>query len=460
MKKKTGVIIGIVVVVLVIIAVVVAVLLTRGSKTGNSADKVYVEQVSTIMNQSSGISNQFMGVVESQDVLEVNKDSERTVKELAVEVGDEVSVGDVLFTYDTEDLQMQVSQAKLDMEGITNEISGYNTQIKELQAERDKAPEDQKLEYTTQIQTLQTTIKQSEYSKKSKQAEIDKLNKSIANSTVTSTIDGVVKSINESGTDNYGNATAYITILATGDYRVKGTADETSIWSLTEGDPVIVRSRLDDSSWTGTISKVDTENTVTEQNNYYYDGGDGESASKYNFYVTLDSTDGLILGQHLYIEPDYGQTEVTEREGLWLYEYYIDMTEEEPFVWVSDNKNRLKKEKVELGEYDENLCAYQILSGLSEEDYIACPMPGLYEGVTTVTSYEEVDYSAPLYNQEGEFSDDGYYEDEYYDDEMMYDTEMMYDDEMMYEDGMMYDTEMFDEESMTDDEAPMARDAE
>ena len=228
-KKKTGVIIGVVVVVLVIIAAVVAVLLTRGSKTGNSADKVYVEQVSTIMNQSSGISNQFMGVVESQDVLEVNKDSERTVKELAVEVGDEVSVGDVLFTYDTGDLQMQVSQAKLDMEGITNEISGYNTQIKELQAERDKAPEDQKLEYTTQIQTLQTTIKQSEYSKKSKQAEIDKLNKSIANSTVSSTIDGVVKSINESGTDNYGNAAAYITILATGDYRVKGTADETAL---------------------------------------------------------------------------------------------------------------------------------------------------------------------------------------------------------------------------------------
>lgn len=453
-KKKTGVIIAVVVVILVIIAVVAAILLTRGSKTGDPSDKVYVEQVSTIMNQNSGVSNQFMGVVESQDILEVNKDSERTVKELAVAVGDEVSVGDVLFTYDTEELQMQVDQAKLDLEGISNEITGYNAQIKELQAEREKVAEDQKLEYTTQIQTLQTTIKQSEYSKKSKQAEIDKLNKSIANSTVTSTIDGVVKSINESGTDNYGNAAAYLTILATGDYRVKGTADETSIWSLMEGDPVIVRSRIDDSSWTGTISKVDTENTVSNQNDYYYDG-EGESASQYNFYVTLDSTDGLILGQHLYIELDNGQTEVAEREGLWLYDYYIDMTGDDPFVWVADSKNRLKKSVVELGEYDEDLCAYQIISGLSEEDYIAFPMEGLYEGVTTVTSYEEVDYSSPLYNQEGEYSDD-----EYYDDEMMYDTEYMYDTEMMFEDEYMYDTEMYEEGTVTDEEASMAEGAE
>ncbi|MGN0342896.1 MAG: efflux RND transporter periplasmic adaptor subunit [Roseburia sp.] len=443
-KKKTGIIIAVVVVILAVVAAVVAVLLTRGNGTGSSADKVYVEQVSTIMQQSSGVSNRFMGIVESQDVLEINKDAERTVKELAVEVGDEVSVGDVLFTYDTEDLQMQVSQAKLDLESITNEINGYNAQIKELQEEKSKAPEDQQLEYTTQIQTLQTTVKQSEYSKKSKQAEIDKLNKSISNSTVTSTIDGVVKSINESGMDSYGNSTAYITILATGDYRVKGTADETSIWSLTEGDPVIVRSRIDDRSWTGTISKVDMENTVEDENNYYYSDS-GESASKYNFFVTLDNTDGLILGQHLYIEPDYGQTEVTERDGLWLYDYYIDMTEDDPFVWVADSKNRLKKRTVELGEYDEFLCAYEILSGLSEEDYIAFPMMGMYEGITTVTSYDEVDYSSPLYNQEGEYYEDEYY-DEYYEDEMMYDTEMYFDDEMMYDTEMFYDEEMIDGE--------------
>ena len=44
---------------------------------------------------------------------------------------------------------------------------------------------------------------------------------------------------------------------------------------------------------------------------------------------------------------------------------------------------------------------YQILSGLTENDYIAFPMEGLYEGIITVTDQEEVDYSSGLYNQEG-----------------------------------------------------------
>ena len=36
---------------------------------------------------------------------------------------------------------------------------------------------------------------------------------------------------------------------------------------------------------------------------------------------------------------------------------------------------------------------YRILSGLTEEDYIAWPMEGLYEGVTTVTNIEEENWN-------------------------------------------------------------------
>lgn len=107
-----------------------------------------------------------------------------------------------------------------------------------------------------------------------------------------------------------------------------------------------------------------------------------------------------MLGQHLYIEPDYGQGEVEEKEGLWLYDYYIVQDDGDPYVWAADKKNRLEKRKVELGEHDENLGEYEIKSGLSEDDLIAFPMQGLYEGVAAVTNMEEVDYSSPLYNQE------------------------------------------------------------
>ncbi len=79
----------------------------------------------------------------------------------------------------------------------------------------------------------------------------------------------------------------------------------------------------------------------------------------------------------------------------------------EAYVWVANEKNRLEKRYVELGRYDAALDEYEILSGLTEDDYVAWPMPGLYEGITTVTSEDEVDYSSPLYNPESteDFSD-------------------------------------------------------
>ena len=165
-----------------------------------------------------------------------------------------------------------------------------------------------------------------------------------------------------------------------------------------------MRSRVDENvTWKGTNTAIDTETTADNNSNgsvSYMDGSDSssEGATKYPFYVTLDSTDGLILGQHVFIEPDYGQTEV--KEGIWLDESYIVQDDSDPYVWAANDRNKLEKRKVELGEYDDTLFKYEIVSGLTEEDYITWPMTGLYEGVTTVTDENEVDYSSPLYNME------------------------------------------------------------
>ncbi len=129
---------------------------------------------------------------------------------------------------------------------------------------------------------------------------------------------------------------------------------------------------------------------------------------------------------------DEGQC--VEKEGIWLFEGYIGMDEEEPYVWAANKKDRLEKRKVELGEYDEALGEYEIKSGLSEDDYIAYPMDGLYEGVATVTDATEVDYTSPLYNQENGMEDG-----------------MLEDGEMLPEDGMLEDGEMLPEDGMLED---------
>ena len=400
------------------------------SGSGKSADKVFVQKVSEIDKWNTGVNSSYSGIVESQETWDVNKDTERQVKEVLVAVGDTVDVGTPLFTYDTKEAENQIAQTKLEIESISNDISNYNSQIDELQKEKKNAPEDQQFEYTTQIQTLQTNIKQSEYDQKSKQADIDKYQQTIDNAVVTSKIAGVIKSINEDGTDASGNTTAFMTVLATGDYRIKGKIDEQNVSYLTVGQEVIVRSRVDENvTWKGTITAIDTETTADNNSNgsvSYMNGSDSssEGATKYPFYVTLDSTDGLILGQHVFIEPDYGQTEV--KEGIWLDESYIVQDDGDPYVWAANDRNKLEKRKVELGEYDDTLFKYEIVCGLTEEDCITWPMTGLYEGVTTVTDENEVDYSSPLYNME---STDTMDEDEFMEGGMS-DTEQTADPEV------------------------------
>lgn len=399
---------------------------------GSSEDKVYVEKVSRIMNQYTGTSNRYNGTVESQDSYEVRVDSSRTVGEIKVEVGDMVEEGQTLLTYDTGDLKMQIEQANLEVESINNDIENYNKQKDRLAQELEKAAESEKFSYTTEIQNIENSIAQRQFDLESKQLEISKYQTQINNSTVSSKVSGIVKEINENGMDANGNSAPFMTILQSGDYRVKGSIDEQNIWSLTEGESVIIRSRVDENkTWNGTIALIDTENPQENNDNYYYSGSEAVGASKYPFYIELDSADGLILGQHVYIELDQGQEEV--KEGLWLYSYYIVQDEDMPYVWISNDRNRLEKRYVELGEYDADMDEYEIVSGLAEDEYITWPMQGLYEGVTTVTDETEVDYSAPLYNQETENTDgEGDYEvDDFGTETMMEFDDISYETEVL-----------------------------
>lgn len=381
-----------------------------GIFTGSKAaeDKVYVEKLSRVMNQYSGVENRYNGVVESQDSYEVNVDSSRTVKEILVEVGDTVEEGQAIATYDTSDLETQIKQARLDLEGINNDIENERKDLESLNKKHAETTDaDDKFTLEASIRTAENNITQKELNIESKKLEIEKYEKQVAESSVISKRSGIVREINENGADGNGESKAFMVIQQEGEYRIKGKISEQNVWMISEGQPVIIRSRVEDRTWNGTLQQIDTENTSNdEQNSYYYYGGsDGQSATKYPFYVQLDSSDGLLLGQHVYIEMDNGQQE--PKDGIWLFADYVVQDENGTYVWAANDKNVLEKRTVELGEYDADLNQYEILSGLSKDDYIAWPMEGLYEGVTTVTDSSEVDYSSPLYNQEStEYMDD------------------------------------------------------
>ena len=358
-------------------------------KGAGSENVVYVNSVDSLMNpgNTSGILNRFAGVVETQESLEIPASQDQTVKEIYVEEGQEVQVGTPLFIYDTEKTSEELEKAQLQLERISNEIGNKYNELAALEKEKKTADKSAQLDYTIQIQEAQLEVKRSEYEKESKQAEIRKLKDTIENATVTSKLAGVVKSINDGSSQaaNYGESQAFMTIIAMGDFRVKGMVNEQNMGSIMEGQPVLIHSRVDeDVVWKGTMGKVDTENPGNDNSNgYYVSTGDSTTQSNsYPFYVQLDSSEGLMLGQHVYIEADYGQEE--ERPGIWLDDYFL-VTDEDgsSYVWADDGKGRLEKKEIITGQHDDDLMKTEIADGLKEEDLITWPEEGLEEGMST-----------------------------------------------------------------------------
>lgn len=379
-----------------------------GSDSEDARDAVYVDSVGKLagVNGFAGTQNRYAGLVEPQKTLQVNPEQGRTVKTALVEEGQSVQEGDPLFVYDTEELEMSLEQANLEIERMDNAISNYYSEIAALQEEKDKASEDNKLQYTVEIQNRYASIKQEEYNKKVKLADIDKLKSQIENDTVTSTMMGVVQTIDESvlngnSSDNYGNQKYYITVLAAGEYRVKAKVNEQNVHQLSVGESVVVRSRVfEDKTWTGVIDEIDTSKTDDSDNkNNYYMGGMSDpsvTSSKYPFYIILDSYDGLILGQHVYVELTAASASPDGSSSIAVPSAYLIQDGENCYVWAEED-GKLAKRQITIGEYFEVEDSYAVLDGLTAEDYIAFPREDLKEGMKTTRN----NYADKTQGQEG-----------------------------------------------------------
>lgn len=352
--------------------------------TAQNASPVYVNSVSSITGMNTGAVPRYSGIVEPQKITKVNKDESKTVAQILVAEGDEVHIGDPLFAYDTDEMQLSLKQAELELEGIANQISTLQNQKSTLEAEKAKADKDEQYSYTVKIQSVELQIKNEEYSSSVKKSEIDKLNDSLQNAQVLSEAEGIIQEINITPkTDASGQPAPFMSILSSGEFRIKGTVSELNINSLHEGQQVVVHSRVNEEQvWPGTVESIDREPAQDNNNNgYYYDMGVGEQSSKYNFYVLLGNLDGLLLGQHVYIEPDTGDKSV--KTGLWLPASYVAHDDFGSFVWARDENEKLERRMVTLGEYDSENDLYEITSGLSTLDYIAYPSDNLVEGGPT-----------------------------------------------------------------------------
>lgn len=395
MKKRIIIIISIVVVLIVAVIAGVIIFKPVGSVGMSMGDSAIVTQISEINGLDIAFaSNRYSGIVEMQEFVSVKADSDKVIKETFVKEGDSVKKGDKLFEYDIDQMKIQLKQNELDLEQAETEIKMCNSQISTLQSQKSSADQNTALGIESQILSLQLEIKRAEYTVNNKKEEVKKLKKSIENNVVKAKTNGKIQSVGKSDLQEMTFDDAYITIATNDDYRIKSMVSEENVDTFYKDAPIIVRSRIDESkSWTGKVTSIDT----TAPSNTGSDVMTGESDTKYPVYIELDSVDGLMIGQHVTVELDVDSE--SDDNKLWLDEFYICDAETAPYVWCMGKDNLLEKRSVELGEFSEENFGYEIVSGLTQEDYVAFPEEHLTEGMPTTVMSINTEYEMP---EEGE----------------------------------------------------------
>ena len=340
----------------------------------------------------------YAGVVVSENVVEITRDSTKRIDELCVAVGQEVTAGDKLFSYDSDELELALEKAQLEVEKMSNEQVTYAEQLDKLEKKLEKTKNDSdRMRLTLEINTLKTTIMENDYNLKSKDKEITVLQEMLSNIDVLAPVDGTVRKVDEEGQSG-----SFITIQQSGAYRVQGMLNEMSMGGgIMPGCRVQVFSRVSADTWMGTVTAINTADSSQNGGDMWNNFGMMDTmtlSSSYVFDVEMDSVEGLLLGQHVYIELYIEQMAM---EGLWIPDSFLfDMAVDEQtyqmtaMVWAEKN-GKLEQRKVELGMYDDMTGCYEILSGITAEDYLADPAnPGCAAGAA-VSRREASDFDLP-----------------------------------------------------------------
>lgn len=392
-----------------------------GSK---KTDTVNVQSVSMLNGVTPEMNlEKFSGIVTSGNVTAVKRQDGRQIANVAVKKGDQVTAGQLLFTYDADSTRNDLERENLELQQLQNTISAKTAEKNQLLADKKKAKADEQLDYTLKIQDADTDLREAQYNLSLKQKEISKTQSLLSDLSVSAPISGTVThvgSTSSSGSDDQSTAddgadeaetmdeevgadsmassdvggtddsasssgsgsSTFIKIEETGVLRVKGNVNEANIGDISKGMPMVVCSRTDDKKmWRGTVTSISTSPASDSSQN---DDGDTDTmtqSSKYPFYVKLSDHDGLMIGQHVYLEQDVGQGKEGDQSIRLPADFIVDAKTSTPIVWMEDENGLLTTRGIKLGDYQKSDNSYAVESGLTMDDYIAYPDSSLKKGM-------------------------------------------------------------------------------
>lgn len=352
-KKKKWIIIG--VIALIIIVAAVNIFIMQSKKTGSTEDVKFTEVTERQLNNTKLVSGQ----VKPGNIESFYADATKgKVKDIAVKEGQEVNKGDKLFSYDNEEINLQVKQAEIEQKVASMRFDQGKKKIDSLKQDIKKAKDSgatkamiEPLE--SQLNEVEMQQKTSDLEKEKGSLHIEELKKKRDELTVYSNFAGVVQKLDKDASQGStpgmgGQGKAFLQIASKDAFQIQGTLTELQKSQIQKDQTITVTAKAaPKKKWAGKITEVSEYPTSAEVNTQAPAGGEaGQTMSYYTYKASLDSQDGLSPGYHVSI-----QVNLENKKMVAVPSKSIVAEKEESFVYVED-KGKLRKQIVKKGSND------------------------------------------------------------------------------------------------------------
>ncbi|MGG0203450.1 efflux RND transporter periplasmic adaptor subunit [Bacillus mycoides] len=379
-KKKKWIIIG--VIALIVIVAAVNIFVMQGKKKGTAnTDAVSFEKVTERkLNNTKLISGQVKpGNIESFYA----DPTKGKVKDIAVKEGQEVEKGTKLFSYDNEEINLQMKQAELDQKMADMRYDQGKKKIDSLKKEIKKVKDSGAGKEVTdpmeeQVSELEMAQKTTDLEKEKGKLQKEELSKKQKELTIYSNFTGVVQKLDKDAAQSSsqalgGQGKAFLQVASKDPFQVQGTLTELQKSQIQKDQTFTVTAKANNKKkWTGKITEVSEFPTSAEMAQAAGEGT--QNMSQYTYKASLDSQDGLSPGYHVSL-----QVNLENKTMIAVPSKSIVEKGEDAFVYIEE-KGKLRKQNVKKGSTDGDWT--EIVEGATVgQKVVKNPSDDVYDGM-------------------------------------------------------------------------------
>ncbi|HDR4571398.1 MULTISPECIES: efflux RND transporter periplasmic adaptor subunit [Bacillus cereus group] len=381
-KKKKWMIIGIITLIVVVAAINIFVM--QNKKKGEAkADAISFEKVTERKLNNTKL---IAGQVKPGNIESFYADPTKgKVKDIAVKEGQEVEKGTKLFSYDNEEINLQIQQAELEQKMATMRYDQTQKKIDSLKKEIKKAKDSGAGKEVTepmeeQVSELELQQKTADLEKEKGKLQVEELQKKQKELTIYSNFAGVVQKLDKDAAQSSsqamgGQGKAFLQIASKEPFQIQGTLTELQKSQIQKDQTFTVTAKANSKKkWTGKIIEVSEFPTSAEMAQAAGAGEATQNMSQYTYKASLDSQDGLSPGYHVSL-----QVNLENKKMIAVPSKSIVEKGDDAFVYVEE-KGKLRKQNVKKGSTDGDWT--EVLEGVTVgQKVVKNPSDKVYDGM-------------------------------------------------------------------------------